>query len=60
MIKFIKILSIHGNEVLINMKHIVSIETGIDQNCTFIKLTNSKDVRTNLTVNEILTLMREA
>ena len=60
MIKFIHIVSIHGNEVLINIEDIVSVEGGISVNYTFINLRNGSDIRTETSVFNIKELIKQA
>jgi len=60
MIKFIHLLSIHGNEVLINIEDIVSVEGGISVDYTFINLRNGSDIRTEMSVFNIKELIKQA
>lgn len=58
--QYIYIVSIHGNEVLINIEDIVSVEGGISVDYTFINLRNGSDIRTDLSVSGIFELIKKS
>lgn len=58
--QYIYILSIHGNEVLINIQDIMSVEGGISVDYSFINLRNGNDIRTELSVSDIFELIKQS